>query len=260
MRYVEPLPGHYDASDPFGNASPPRTTPHLGSDYNGVPEGTQFQIAANGQVVINERGNVLGWVLGVHNDDGKFIGYCHQLEQSPHPIGSRVTLGETGGKVGNTGSASRGAHLHINLGDTIKAIWGTGVQDPHAYIVAHSTTTSNTETTQFEEGAQEMKFIRNSDAGDGSIAEVGEFTFREYSAKELFLMEAEQTLWGSFVNVTGDQYRSIRDEVARRKANLLSVGNKTIDYAQLVASIKIPTVDEIAAATTALHAHKLANG
>ena len=157
-RYMEPLPGHYDASDPFGHIRD-NGKPHLGSDYNGVPAGTPFAICASGTVVINQWSSVLGWVLGVHNDDGKFMGYAHQLVKAPHTLGDTVSIGETGGQVGDTGSASNGAHLHISLGDTIDAIFGVGVQDPYAYIIAHLTDTAGTGGTPITGDEPMKRFI-----------------------------------------------------------------------------------------------------
>jgi murein DD-endopeptidase MepM/ murein hydrolase activator NlpD len=155
MRYVEPIPGHYDASDPFGNPRP-NGTRHHGSDWNGVPEGYEFQIVADGTVVINQWSTVLGNVLGVQNDDGMFVSYCHQLTVNPHPIGARVALGDPGGQVGSTGSASTGPHLHMGMGSTIDAIWGISpLVDPYAYITAHLTDTASNGSTPFPPTNQE---------------------------------------------------------------------------------------------------------
>lgn len=140
--YMEPLPGHYDASDPFMR-SPGAIRQHRGSDYNGVPAGTWFHIAASGEVVINQWSSVLGWVLGVRNDDGLYMGYAHLLGPSPHPVGNWVTISEGGGAVGNTGSASNGNHLHISLGYTRGAIFGEEpLIDPAAWIFEHMTTSA----------------------------------------------------------------------------------------------------------------------
>jgi len=54
----------------------------------------------------------LGNVVVVEDHKGVFWGYCH-LRDVGAPIGTECVAGVTViGKVGNTGSASRGAHLH----------------------------------------------------------------------------------------------------------------------------------------------------
>jgi murein DD-endopeptidase MepM/ murein hydrolase activator NlpD len=56
---------------------------------------------------------VLGNVVVVQDPKGVYWGYCH-LREVGLPIGTKVVAGVTVlGHVGNTGSASRGAHLHF---------------------------------------------------------------------------------------------------------------------------------------------------
>jgi murein DD-endopeptidase MepM/ murein hydrolase activator NlpD len=65
-----------------------------------------------GKVVVSKWNTVLGNVVVVEDHKGVFWGYCH-LRDVGAPIGTECVAGVTViGKVGNTGSASRGAHLH----------------------------------------------------------------------------------------------------------------------------------------------------
>lgn len=43
-------------------------------------------------------------------------------------------MGQPIGKVGNTGSASRGAHLHLTVGSTPKSVFFGVVVDPEEVI------------------------------------------------------------------------------------------------------------------------------
>jgi murein DD-endopeptidase MepM/ murein hydrolase activator NlpD len=48
-------------------------------------------------------------------------------------------MGQVIGKVGNTGSASRGAHLHLTIGSTEKSVFAGVVFDPEVMIDQLST-------------------------------------------------------------------------------------------------------------------------
>jgi murein DD-endopeptidase MepM/ murein hydrolase activator NlpD len=115
--------------------------PHSGLDF-AMPEGTPIPALANGTIVLQQFSKVLGnvSVLRVMGKDGKlyFIGYCH-LAQPGHPVGTKVKQDEAVGKVGNTGSASTGAHLHMTVSKELKGVFGpTSVkQDPIEFIKAN---------------------------------------------------------------------------------------------------------------------------
>lgn len=138
----------------FG-ATANRPTPHRGLDY--APKANTVIPAASGGVIRRVAwSNVLGWYVVQEATDritGKkvFIGYCH-LSCSVHgpeckgptlgahsPLKSTVVgqakkLGEAIGKVGNTGSASRGAHLHLTIGPTENSVISGKVIDPEQFI------------------------------------------------------------------------------------------------------------------------------
>ncbi len=115
--------------------------PHSGLDF-AMPEGTPIPALSNGTIVLQQFSKVLGnvSVLRVLGKDGKlyFIGYCH-LSEPGLPVGTKVKRDETVGKVGNTGSASTGAHLHMTVSKELKGVFGpTSVkQDPIEFIKAN---------------------------------------------------------------------------------------------------------------------------
>lgn len=116
---------------------PWRSQPHRGLDF-GKTTGTAIPSVNSGTVVISEWNPYLGWIVEVRGDDGTYMGYCH-LHRKGLPVGSRVSVGTTIGPVGNTGSQSQGAHLHITRGRVQGAVRGgsiSNLSDPWPYIQA----------------------------------------------------------------------------------------------------------------------------
>lgn len=128
-----------------------RLTPHRGTDY---APGAKDLIPAvtDGECVAVQWSNILGWVM-IQKADKHYIGYCHLSctkhginckGPSEHPDGStcmyklkpgdRLSKGDPAGRVGNTGSASRGAHLHLTLGTTPKSPFYGKVYDIAKFI------------------------------------------------------------------------------------------------------------------------------
>lgn len=136
----------------FG-ATANRVTPHRGTDYAPGAEAV-IKAVTDGEVALIQWSDVLGWVM-VQKASGAnwWIGYCH-LSCATHgaecdgpaidgcktpfknlKVGSKVTKGVTSvGKVGNTGSASRGAHLHITLGKAVRSVFQGKVYDIEKHI------------------------------------------------------------------------------------------------------------------------------
>ena len=110
--HVLPFPeSKVPAGGDFGNKDAPRTNPHRGVDF-AVAGGTPIKSATVGKVVVSKWNTVFGNVVVVEDHKGVFWGYCH-LRDVGAPIGTECVAGVTViGKVGNTGTASRGAHLH----------------------------------------------------------------------------------------------------------------------------------------------------
>lgn len=117
--------------------------PHSGVDW-ARPEGTPIPAIANGTIVLQQFSQVLGnvSVLRVMDKNKKlwYVGYCH-LKAEGLPVGTKVQEGDTIAFVGNTGSASSGAHLHLTVGDTIKSVFGPTDSkiDPIQFIKANRT-------------------------------------------------------------------------------------------------------------------------
>lgn len=138
--FIQPFdPDAYDASDPFG-ASPGAIRNHFGSDYNGLPEGTPIRAISDG-VVANVgyeggNGNHLTVHAGVYGGREIYWAYIHLAELPALNPGDTVAKGQPGiALLGNTGSNSFGAHLHITMSSTEMAWAGSGgIFDPHHFI------------------------------------------------------------------------------------------------------------------------------
>ena len=106
---------------------------HRGTDYNGLPAGAPLKAVADGKIVLNKWSDVLGHVV-VLQVDKYYFGYCHMLEASPLKVGTAVKSGAVVGKLGNTGSASAGNHLHFTMSNIPTGVFGGKVYDAHAWI------------------------------------------------------------------------------------------------------------------------------
>ena len=141
-------------TDTFGDNEPPRTSPHRGTDYapkansliSAVTDGTVKKIAWS---------NCLGWYMvqtGWAENKTWYIQYSH-LSCNTHGIdckgpkiskcntpfknlkvGDTLKVGQSAGRVGNTGSCSRGAHLHLTLSNTLNGGTSGKVYDIEKFI------------------------------------------------------------------------------------------------------------------------------
>lgn len=130
--HVLPFPeSKIPAGGEFGNRAAPRTNPHRGVDF-AVAAGTPIKSATVGKVVVSKWNTVLGNVVVVEDHKGVFWGYSH-LRSAGAKVGTECVAGETViGVVGNTGSASRGAHLHWTCSPKIDGYSMGQVVDPLA--------------------------------------------------------------------------------------------------------------------------------
>lgn len=115
-----------------------RLIAHRGLDY-APKEGSRIPAVADGTVQAVRWSAVLGWVLVQSawdsiNKKAVFIGYCHLQEQPKLKVGTKIKKSQTVGKVGNTGSASRGAHLHLTIGPKVSSVSFGLVFDPEKFI------------------------------------------------------------------------------------------------------------------------------
>lgn len=135
MQLIDPFPGCYDASDPFGSTAPPRTYPHTGSDWI-VGPGRDIPAIGPGVVVGAQRHAGNGNTVTVKLDDSDlYYAYLHMREPAGVAVGQRVERGQILGTVGATGTNARGAHLHVTISDAPTAFAGLGrLRDPWALI------------------------------------------------------------------------------------------------------------------------------
>ena len=146
--------------------------PHRGVDY---APGVKSLIPAvtNGRVELIQWSDVLGWVMVQSSASGKYyIGYCHLscAKHGPYckgPVSGCATpfkslglyhdikVGQPVGRVGSTGSASSGPHLHITLGRNVKSVFHGKVQDIQAYINKQIQKQKEADAVQKQEKRQE---------------------------------------------------------------------------------------------------------
>ena len=147
LMWVQPFPEKYITAH-YGESSEYRIRnkmqPHSGTDW-ARPSGTPVPAIASGTIRLVTWSSVLGWCVEqtawdyIRNKTMR-IGYAH-LTCDKHrdscggpkagckkpfnvKVGQKVKVGEEFGiKVGNTGSASTGAHLHATLGSRPRAIF-----------------------------------------------------------------------------------------------------------------------------------------
>lgn len=118
----------------FGEMKPPRTSPHRGTDY--APGAKELIPAVtDGKVTRIFYSDCLGWICEIKSDEhGLYIGHSHlycnkhdsiDCDGTDHEdgstcmkslrVGDRVKIGDWVGRVGDSGTCSRGAHLHISV-------------------------------------------------------------------------------------------------------------------------------------------------
>ena len=121
-------------TDRFGDNEPPRTNPHRGLDY--APKAKSLIPAITPGIVTSIfYSSCLGWVCEFKSDDGGvYIGHSHlycnkhatvncngkdhedgSTCMSKLKVGDRVEFGQPVGRVGNSGTCSRGSHLHLTF-------------------------------------------------------------------------------------------------------------------------------------------------
>lgn len=146
MQHPAP-PNTYDASDPFGSMAG-RSYGHTGSDYvirNGTVESVAPSVVyhtgwndGNGYYVcVYVPG--FDWASGSWGtiEGGLYVAYLH-LSEIHVTEGQTVAQGQAIGISGNTGSNSRGPHLHVTFSNSDLAMYGVGHKvDPFAMIQAN---------------------------------------------------------------------------------------------------------------------------
>ena len=123
--------------DRFG-ATAGRSSPHRGRDVAPDGGGPVYAIA-DGILVSDWYSPGLGNVPVLAHADGKFSGYSHCAAESPRTLGTLIRRGEAFATIGNTGSLSRGRHLHLTIATSLAgAAGGFDVIDPDVWIASHA--------------------------------------------------------------------------------------------------------------------------
>ena len=156
-------------TDHYGDNEPPRTSPHRGTDY--LTERKGILGAVNDAEVIDIYwSNCLGWVCAIKIDGSDWVfSYCHLnchqhgencKGKSAHKdgstcmknlkIGDKVKSGQPVGRQGNSGSCSRGSHLHLVQGKAKRSAVSGKTWDAYKYIQKQiDKQTSETEGTDY---------------------------------------------------------------------------------------------------------------
>lgn len=115
--YSEPIKGAgAERRDELGNFNKAyRKHPHRGADwgFSNGSEGKDILAMHSGLVFKNFSSPSLGWCVITKDEDGVYILYAH-LKAQGIAKGKLIVGGASIiGQIGNTGSASVGAHLHV---------------------------------------------------------------------------------------------------------------------------------------------------
>jgi len=141
MTWQHPFPKS-TITDRFNDFEPPRKSPHRGTDF---AAGAKALIPAVTDGVVSKifYSSCLGWVCEIKTDQhGLYVGHSHlycnkhdsiHCDGSDHQdgstcmsklkVGDRVTQGQPVGRVGDSGTCSRGAHLHITIAKKSDPRW-----------------------------------------------------------------------------------------------------------------------------------------
>jgi murein DD-endopeptidase MepM/ murein hydrolase activator NlpD len=115
-----------------------RPTPHRGLDY-APGNKTVIPAVADGEIVFIGWSDCLGHVVvqkcRASNGQIVFVGYCHLLSKpGSYKVGDFRRAGDSIQKVGNTGSCSRGAHLHLTIGPKVDSVFLGVTVNPEKFI------------------------------------------------------------------------------------------------------------------------------
>lgn len=115
-----------------------RPNAHRGLDF-AVRKNSWIPAVTSGTVLMNTWSDVLGWVVVHSGWDHKenrtvYVGYSHLKRRSKLQLNQKIEKGSGIGIQGNTGTASRGDHLHLTIGPTVRHIFVGVTFDPEKFI------------------------------------------------------------------------------------------------------------------------------
>ena len=153
--------------DGWGSTLPPRTNPHRGLDYPQAA-GTPIPAIGDGVVVSNTWSDCLGHVVVLRHADGMYSGYNHMITASPLAVGTEVVSGQAVGEVGDSGTCSFGAHLHLTVAPAEEGnFYGTTI-DPFPFIEDRSESSDTCQQGRLLEQTDAYAGPRTTDVdGDG---------------------------------------------------------------------------------------------
>lgn len=159
MSWILPFPdskitGHYGTLSAYRKSK--GMQPHSGTDW-ADKSGTLIPTIADGEVALIQFSKILGWVVVQTATDNKgakwFIGYCHltcaqhndnckgdhETPLTKTKVGDKVFVGKPYLRLGNTGSATTGSHLHATASKTLRGVFGatSAKVDLHKLIKAN---------------------------------------------------------------------------------------------------------------------------
>jgi murein DD-endopeptidase MepM/ murein hydrolase activator NlpD len=110
-KFVEPFPKAL-RGDKFGEQQPYRTHPHRGQDWK-APAKAIIPAIADAKVTQVFHSEILGW--SVEFKTGATYWQINHLTEKPRSYteGSDIKQGQPVGRVGDTGTAATGPHLHL---------------------------------------------------------------------------------------------------------------------------------------------------
>lgn len=185
LRYQFPF-SNADEVDGWGSMID-RNSPHRGLDFP-QPGGAEVGSVAAGTIVVSEWTSVLGNAVVVQHDDlpqTMYSGYAHLADGSRQPVGTPLPIGGYLGKVGTTGSASTGNHLHLTISYTAAGYntgyYATATVDPLTFIRARL---NNPDTTPETPPRKEVT-MRLIEAEGRGIAVVGAGYYKVLTGEEV---------------------------------------------------------------------------